>query len=44
MAYRLQRDFELGTLPQGLSRIIEQATDAIWAQAAPIIHGPYGDT
>jgi hypothetical protein len=43
MAYRLQRDFELGTLPQGLSRIIEQATDAIWEQAAPIVHGRYGD-
>jgi len=42
MAYTLQRDFELGTLPQGLVRVIEQATDAIWNQAAPIVQGPYG--
>jgi hypothetical protein len=43
MAYSLQRDFELGTLPQGLSCVIEQATDAIWEQAAPIVQAPYGD-
>jgi hypothetical protein len=42
MAYRLQRDFELGTLPQGLLRVIEQETDAIWKQTAPIVQGPYG--
>jgi hypothetical protein len=42
MAYRLQRDFQLGTLPQGLVRVIEQATDAIWNQVAPIVQGPYG--
>ena len=40
MAYTLQRGFELGTPPQGLVRVIEQATDAIWNQAAPIIQGP----
>ena len=40
MAYRLQRDFELGKLPQGLVRVIEQATDAIWNQAAPIVQVP----
>ena len=42
MAYSLQRDFELGSLPQGLSCVIEQTTDAIWEQAAPIVQGPYG--
>ncbi len=42
MAYTLQRGFELGTLPRGLVHVIEQATDAIWNQAAPIVQGPYG--
>lgn len=41
MAYRLQRDFELGTLQQGLVRVIEQETDSIWNQAAPIVQ-PHG--
>ncbi len=39
MAYALQRSFELGTAPQELVRIIEQGTDAIWNQAAPIVQG-----
>ncbi len=43
MAYRLQRDFELGLLPTGLIRVIEQDTDAIWKQAAPIVQRPHGD-
>lgn len=42
MAYTLQRGFESGTLPQGLIHVIEQDTDAIWDQAAPIVHGPNG--
>jgi hypothetical protein len=42
MAYTLQRSFELGTPPQELVRFIEQGTDAIWNQAAPIVQGPYG--
>jgi hypothetical protein len=37
MAYTLQRNFEFGTLPQELVRVIEQGTDAIWGQAAPIV-------
>ena len=40
MAYTLQRAFELGTVPQSLVHVIEQATDAIWSQAAPIVRGP----
>jgi len=43
MAYALQRSFELGTAPQELVRIIEQDTDAIWNQAAPIVQGWHGD-
>ena len=42
MAYKLQRSFELGTPPQELVRVIEQGTDAIWSQAAPIVQGLYG--
>ena len=41
MAYTLQRSFEFGTLPQELVRVIEQGTDAIWSQAAPIVQGRY---
>jgi hypothetical protein len=39
MAYELQHSFETGTLPQGLIQIIEQRTDAVWRQAAPILRG-----
>lgn len=39
MAYTLQRSFELGTLPQEIVRVIEQGTDAIWNQVAPIVQG-----
>ena len=39
MAYTLQHSFEAGTPPPGLVHVIEQATDAIWSQAAPIIRG-----
>jgi hypothetical protein len=39
MAYRLQRSFELGKAPQELVRIIEQSTDTIWNQVAPIVNG-----
>lgn len=37
MAYTLQRSFELGTVPQELVRLIEESTDAIWNQAAPVV-------
>ena len=39
MAFTLQRSFELGTPPQDLVRIIEEGTDDIWNQAAPIVQG-----
>jgi hypothetical protein len=39
MAYTLQHRFELGTPPKDLVRVIEQGTDAIWNQAAPIVQG-----
>lgn len=39
MAYTLQRRFETGTPPDDLVCVIEQATDAIWSQAAPIVQG-----
>lgn len=42
IAYTLQRSFELGTLPQDVVRFIEQGTDAIWNQAAPIVDGGFG--
>lgn len=43
MAYTLQRNFELGSVfPQGLVHIIEQDTDAIWNQVAPIVQGSQG--
>ena len=42
MAYTPQRSFELGTPQQELVRIIEQGTDAIWRQAAPIVQGRHG--
>lgn len=42
MAYTLQRSFELGTPPQELVRIIEEGTDAIWNQAAPVVQGGRG--
>ena len=42
MAYTLQRSFELGTLPQQLVCVIEQGTDAIWNQAAPIVQRQSG--
>ena len=48
MAYTLQRYFELGTLPRELVRVIEEGTDAIWNQAAPIVQadrqGPRGSS
>jgi hypothetical protein len=44
MAYFLQRSFELGTLPQELVRTIEEGTDAIWDQTAPIVQGELGGT
>lgn len=42
MAYTLQRNFELGTLPQKLVQVIEQGTDTIWSQIAPIVQGQIG--
>lgn len=44
MAYNLQRSFEVGTSPQNLVQVIEQSTDAIWSQAAPIVQGRHGDS
>lgn len=37
MAYTLQDNFERGTHPRGLIRIIEAQTDAIWDQVAPVV-------
>ncbi len=37
MAYAFQRDFERGTPPQELVHIIEERTDAIWNQVAPVV-------
>jgi hypothetical protein len=37
MAYTLEQDFERGTLPPKLVRVIEERTDAIWNQAATIV-------
>jgi len=42
MAYALQRNFELGTLPQDLVHVIEQRTDSIWSQVAPIVQAHSG--
>jgi hypothetical protein len=39
MAYTLQYVFEGGTPPQNLVGIIEQNTDVIWNQAAPLVQG-----
>jgi hypothetical protein len=41
MAYMLQHSFEVGSPPNGLVQVIEQATDAIWSQAAPIVGGAH---
>ena len=43
MAYTLQRNFELGTLPRELVRVIEEGTDAIWNQAAPVVQARHGN-
>jgi hypothetical protein len=37
MAYSLQRGFKQGAAPKDLVRIIEDRTDAIWRQVAPIL-------
>jgi hypothetical protein len=42
MAYNLQRSFELGTTPQHLVRVIEQGTDAIWNEVAPVVYPRLG--
>jgi hypothetical protein len=39
MAYMLQAQFERGPVPNGLMRVIEQGTDAIWSQVEPIVGG-----
>jgi hypothetical protein len=44
MAYTLQRDFKLGTLPRELVRVIEEGTDAIWNQAAPVVQAGPGNS
>jgi hypothetical protein len=43
MAYALEREFEHGTLPGELERIIEKRTDAIWSQVAPFVQALKGD-
>ncbi len=43
MAYTLQRNFEVGTLPGELVRVIEVGTDAIWNQAAPVVQAGRGN-
>jgi hypothetical protein len=42
MAYALQYNFELGTLPKELISVIEHGTDAIWSHVAQIIRGQFG--
>ena len=37
MAYTLERRFKHDTLPRELVRVIEEGTDAIWTQAAPVV-------
>lgn len=43
MAYMLQRNFELGSLPRELVSVIEKGTDAIWNQAAPVVQAERGN-
>jgi len=42
MAYALQYNFELGTLPKELVRGIERGTDAVWSHVVKIMKGQYG--
>jgi len=37
MAYALQQNFEEGTLPHEVVRVIEEGSDAIWSQTAPFV-------
>ena len=37
MAYRLQADFDRGGVPGNLVRLIQQGTDRIWENAAPLV-------
>ncbi|MFX0204068.1 MAG: hypothetical protein ACFFCW_48845 [Candidatus Hodarchaeota archaeon] len=38
MAYTLQRNFEMGSIPNGIVELIEQQTDAIWNQVTPLLN------
>jgi len=37
MAYSLQRNFDRGNVPEKLFELIQQETDAIWRQVAPVV-------
>ncbi len=37
MAYTLQRNFEIGTIPNGIIDLIHQQTDDIWSQVKPLV-------
>ena len=38
MAYRLQKNFDTGTVPEGIVNIIIQKTDIIWNQVRLLVH------
>lgn len=38
MAYNMQKGFEDGFVPSNLIEVIQQQTDAIWQQIAPLLH------
>jgi len=42
MAYTLQRNFECGIPLKELVCFIEDSTDAIWQQAAPVVQEEHG--
>ena len=44
MASSLQRQFELGTLPPELVRVIEERTDAIWNKTAAFVQADRSNT
>lgn len=37
MAYTLQKNFEIGTIPNGIIDLIHQQTDNIWSQVEPLV-------
>lgn len=40
MAYTLQRNFDQGTAPQDIVRVVDGLTDSIWKQVAPVVQRP----